>query len=144
MLMVLVAIAMGLVLSACDRGAERRYSRKVSLERTFEFRPDTLLSRSRGDAADHPCIRGDYHHVYETDSGWYGEREVWLCCVSIDEILSDSFQCGPSLILDLLATRDPNYMKIRYCSLIHPTETEPTYIPVCIPAPLQAPETQDR
>ena len=69
--------------------------------------------------------------------GLSGDREVWLCCLPVEEILSHSFRCEDSLFPALFGDND--YTKIRYCSLAHPTSTEPRYIPVCIPAPLRAP-----
>jgi hypothetical protein len=90
-----------------------------------------------GDPASHACIRGEYTHVYETSQGLGGDREVWPCCIPVDEILSDSFRCAASPFPALFGDTDDT--KIRYCSLAHPTATEPRYIPVGIPAPLQAP-----
>jgi hypothetical protein len=66
-----------------------------------------------------------------------GDREVWLCCIPVAEILSESFRCADSPFPMLFGSSD--YAKVRYCSLAHPTATEPTYIPLCIPAPLRAP-----
>lgn len=130
-------------LTACT-GAKRIYKKGMSLEKTIEFRPKQLATG--GDVTDHPCIRGSYIHVYDTDQGQYGQREVWLCCVPVDEILSDSFDCGcssfPTISMAGLLGGDSDYWKIRSCYLLHPTETEPTFIPVCIPAPLQV-ETSD-
>ena len=85
----------------------------------------------------HVCVRGDYTHVYETSQGLSGDREVWLCCIPVDEILRDSFRCADSRFPALFGSSD--YMRIRYCGLAHPTSREPRYIPICIPAPLQAP-----
>ena len=123
-------------LSACDSGSReptRGYKRAVNLERTLAFRPRRFPD---GDASAHPCIRGDYSHVYEAQSALF-EDDVYLCCVPVEEILSDSFPCAASPIPNIFGNTDD--AKIRFCSLLHPTETEPTYIPVCIPAPLEAP-----
>lgn len=113
-----------------QKTAER--TKKVQLGRPLEFRPIRVPS---GDVTDHPCLRGNYIHQYRT-SGMTGD-EVWLCCIPVNEILSDSFQCaGARFSLSLVSS---DYMKIRYCSLLSPTASEPTFIPVCIPAPVQAP-----
>ena len=138
LILVIVIISQGCISSPMVRegtksGEGIRYSTELKLEHPIEFRPRRFSS---GDSSDHPCIRGDYYHVYDTDSGLHG-REVWLCCVPIDEILSDSFDCAPSIYPPYLG--DSDYTKIRYCVLEHPTATEPTYIPVCLPAPLEAP-----
>jgi hypothetical protein len=108
-----------------QKTAER--ARKVELGRPFEIRP---MRVPRGDVMGHSCLRGTYIHQYRTSG------EVWLCCIPVNEILSESFQCAGAR-LSLLGSSD--YMKIRYCSLLHPTASEPTFIPVCIPAPVQAP-----
>jgi hypothetical protein len=106
---------------------------EIHLGRPFAFRPRQLPTG--GDPASHACIRGDYIYRYET-SGLQG-REVWLCCIPPEEILRESFHCADSLFPALFGNSD--YTKIRYCSLLHPTASEVTYIPVCIPPPLQAP-----
>jgi hypothetical protein len=85
----------------------------------------------------HACIRGDCTHIYERSQGIGGEREVRLCCIPIDEIPKVSFRCANSWFPALFGSSD--YTKIRYCSLVHPTLTEPRYIPICIPPALQAP-----
>lgn len=106
-------------------------ARNVQLGRPFEVRP---MRVPRGDVTGHPCLRGSYIHQYRT-SGVTG-AEVWLCCIPVNEILSESFQCAGRFSLSLVSS---DYMKIRYCSLLHPTASDPTFIPVCIPAPVQAP-----
>ena len=137
-----IAIVLGLLISvALTACAERKrvYTKELNLEKGFEFRPGNLPT---GAPANHPCIRGSYIHIYDTDQGQYGQREVFLCCVPVDEILSDSFNCGssafPSLSIASILGGDSDYWKIRSCYLLHPTETEPTFIPVCIPAPVSA------
>lgn len=124
-----------LLLSGCATIGEQKriYKTELRLERAIEFRPVRLPT---GAPTDHPCIRGDYYHVYETDEGCWG-REVYLCCVPIEEILSDSFYCAGEAFSLVCGGED--YRKIRNCYLQHPTELEPTFIPVCIPAPLTAP-----
>jgi hypothetical protein len=114
---------------------EKTFKKEVSLGQTLAFFPRRFPAD--GDPDAHACVRGDYTHVYETSAGMSGEREVWLCCIPVDEILRDSFRCADSLYPALFG--DTDYTKIRYCSLAHPTSTEPRYIPVCIPAPLEAP-----
>lgn len=125
-------------LNACT-GAKRVYMEKINIKKAIEFRPKHLATG--GDVTDHPCLNGSYNHVYETDQGQYGQREVWLCCVPVDQILSGSFDCGCSVYQSISIAGhlggDPDYWKIRSCYLLHPTELEPTFIPVCIPAPLQ-------
>ena len=124
------------MLGACV-GKKRMYKDRLGLEKTIEFRPRRLPGG--GAPNEHPCIQGNYYHRYETENGMHG-YEVWLCCVPVNEVLSDSFGCdGSFLALPHIGNSD--YMKIRYCALLHPTETELTYIPVCIPAPLVAPGT---
>lgn len=138
-------LAPAAVLSSCnlsdgqDGRPERTFKTEVSLGETLAFFPRRFPAD--GDPASHACVRGDYTHVYETSQGLGGDREVWLCCIPVDEILSDSFRCADSLFPALFG--DTDYTKIRYCSLAHPTSSEPRYIPVCIPAPLQAPGLED-
>jgi hypothetical protein len=114
---------------------EKTFKTEVSLGQTLALFPRRFPAD--GDPESHACIRGNYTHVYETSQGFSGEREVWLCCVPVDEILSGSFRCADSPFPALFG--DTDYTKIRYCSLAHPTSSEPRYIPVCIPAPLEAP-----
>ena len=124
------------VVSSCGVfNGERTYRTEVSLGRTLALTPRRLPAN--GDPASHACVRGDYTHVYQTSQGMSGDREVWLCCIPVEEILSNSFRCADSPFPALFGGTDD--AKIRYCSLAHPTSTEPSYIPVCIPAPLQAP-----
>lgn len=139
-LILLPALCLSVGLAACVE-RPRAYTSEIKLAKTFEFRPRRLPTG--GSPANHPCIRGDYTHVYDTDDGQYGQREVWLCCVPVEAILNDSFNCGssafPVISIGHLLGGSSDYWKIRSCALLHPTETEPTFIPVCIPAPLQAP-----
>jgi hypothetical protein len=129
------------VVSSCNLldgqtgGPPKTYEREVSLGRTLALFPRRFPAD--GDPASHACIRGDYTHVYETSQGISGDREVWLCCIPVAEILSESFRCADSPFPMLFGSSD--YAKVRYCSLAHPTATKPSYIPVCIPAPLRAP-----
>jgi hypothetical protein len=110
---------------------------QIQLDRPLEFRPRRVL---RGDVGSHACLSGSYSYPYEA-AGITG-REVWLCCIPVDEILRESFQCAGGTLPRPFGS--PEYIKIRYCSLLHPTASEPTYIPVCIPAPLQAPGLDTR
>ncbi len=136
LLLLLVAVALAGWWLSAQKQAEpgRGYMKKLGLGRTLELRPRKLPTG--GDPGAHACIRGDYNHVYTTSAGWHGD-EVWLCCIPVHEILRDSFQCSASLIPEVFGSSD--YSKIRFCGLLHPTETEATYIPVCVPAPLTAP-----
>jgi hypothetical protein len=141
----ILLLAQTVVVSSCNLsdGQEGRpqktHESEVSLGRTLALLPGRFPAD--GDPADHACVRGDYTHVYETDQGLSGDPEVWLCCLPVDEILRDSFRCADSFLLALFGDADD--AKIRYCSLAHPTSREPEYIPVCIPAPLQAPGIDD-
>jgi hypothetical protein len=100
---------------------------EIQLDRSWEFRPRPRPKEVRS----HACLRGRYTHRYETTG-----REVFLCCIPVDVILKDSFQCAGGLPL---LFGSPDDIKIRFCSLLHPTAPTRTYIRVCIPAPLQAP-----
>ena len=138
----ILCLAPAVVVASCnlfdgqkDR-PQKTYKSEVSLGETLAFFPRRFPAG--GDPASHACVRGDYPHVYETGQGISGGREVWLCCIPVDEILSDSFRCADSLFPQLFG--DTDYSKIRYCSLADPNSSEPRYIPVCIPAPLRAPE----
>lgn len=137
-LMLLPALCLSLGLAACVE-KPRAYTSDIKLAKPLEFRPRRLPT---GDPTDHPCIRGGYTHVFDTDDGQYGQREVWLCCVPVEAILSGSFNCGvsdfPTPSIERLLGGSSGYWKIRYCSVLHPTEPEPTFIPACIPAPVQA------
>jgi hypothetical protein len=111
----------------------RTYYGEVHLGRPLAFR---LQRVPRGDVAGHDCLRGSYTHVYR-GAGFSGQ-EVWLCCVPVDEILSDAFRCAAGAFPPVLGSSE--YLKISHCSLQHPTAAQPTYIPVCIPAPVRAPD----
>jgi hypothetical protein len=104
------------------------FTSKLMLGRTLEFYPRRLAT---GAPRDHDCIRGNYSHRYEAGN------EVWLCCVPIEELERDSFRCASESVSSLFA--DTLYMKVRFCSLLHPTSADQTLIPVCVPAPLVAP-----
>ena len=106
---------------------------KIEVGRTLEFRPRRFPT---GAPTDHACLRGNYTHRYESTAGFSG-REVWLCCVPIEELAREAFQCADESIGRLF--EDTLYMKVRFCSLLHPTSTDPTLIPVCVPAPVVAP-----
>ena len=89
--------ALTVVVSSCnafDGQGERTYRTEVSLGRTLAFTPRRLPTN--GDPASHACVRGDYSHIYQTSQGMSGDREVWLCCIPVEEILSDSFRCADS------------------------------------------------
>ncbi|HEU4886928.1 MAG TPA: hypothetical protein VFV49_03505 [Thermoanaerobaculia bacterium] len=114
------------------QASDRVFASAIRLGRALEIPARRIPS---GDVAGHACLRGDYTHRYEMN-GPFG-REVWLCCVPTAEILRESFRCAGSFFPTLFG--NANDQKIRHCSLLHPTATEPTFIPVCIQAPLQAP-----
>lgn len=114
------------------KAPERHFASAVRLGRALEIPARRIPS---GDVAGHACLRGEYTHRYETN-GPFG-REVWLCCVPTAEILRESFRCAGSFFPMLFGNADDQ--KIRHCSVLHPTATDPTFIPVCIQAPLQAP-----
>jgi hypothetical protein len=127
----LLLLSLSLVLGSC---AVRQsvYKTNLNLEKPLEFRPRPPA----GGTTSHACLTGNYHHVYRTDNQ-YGNSEVWLCCAPVAEILKDSFNCGSSgLSLSQILGGGSDYWKIRSCSLLHPTASEPSFIPVCIPAPL--------
>jgi hypothetical protein len=135
------ALTLCFILLGCESGKRVTKSRmtttyvsKLELDHAIEFRPRQIPV---GAATDHPCLRGDYTHVYETDNGIHG-HEVWLCCVPINELLSDNFNCSDQLFLPIFGSEE--YQKIRSCYLLHPTSSEIILIPVCIPAPLTAPQ----
>lgn len=112
-----------------------RYSRQVKLDHPILVKPHTLPSAGGGDTSDHPCLRGEYSHIYEATGLHAGE--VWLCCVPINDLLTDNFNCGDVLLIP--GYGDEEYMKITSCHLLHPTSPTPVYVPVCISAPLTAP-----
>ncbi len=114
---------------AIPAAAQDQAVRELQLGRALEIRPKPI---PKGNVGGHPCLTGSYTHFYETTG-----REGWLCCIPIAEILSDDFKCADSLFPLLLGS--PEDMKIRFCGLAHPTSAS-TYVPVCIPAPLKAPE----
>ena len=103
-------LAPAAVLSSCnlsdgqDGRPERTFKTEVSLGETLAFFPRRFPAD--GDPASHACVRGDYTHVYETSQGLGGDREVWLCCIPVDEILSDSFRCADSLFPALFGDTD--------------------------------------
>ena len=141
----ILVLAQTILVSSCNLSdgpkgrPQKTYKSEVSLGRTLAFLPGRFPAD--GDPASHACVRGDYTHVYETSRGLSADPEVWLCCIPVDEILRDSFRCADSLLPALFGATDDT--KIRYCSLADPTSTEPQHIPVCIPAPLQAPGIVD-
>lgn len=137
----LVAVVLATVVGCESRktrssNVSRTYGQKIYLGRPMELRPGKRLPRRPSeDPTDHPCLNGSYYHLYETDNGLKG-REVWLCCIDPDLILSGRFDCnplGPTFDKSILGG-DSDYWKIRDCYLQHPTATEVTIIPVCVPA----------
>ena len=120
-----------------------RYQQEVKLGRAIKFRPRPF-SPGGQDRTNHACLQGNYSHRYATQEGGRS-REVWLCCVPVEELLRDSFNCSDDTLMPAIYTvRGADYAKIRSCHLQHPTSTEPTFIPACIPAPLQAPDLEAR
>jgi hypothetical protein len=113
------------------------YKSEIRFESMIGFRPRSLSTG--GCPTCQNCLKGNYLYRYETDNGLH-EHEVLLCCVPINELLSDSFHCADSSLPLAFASifGDSDYIKVRYCHLLHPTLTEPILIPVCIPAPLTA------
>jgi hypothetical protein len=107
---------------------------EIRLDRPLEVRPKPV---PKGDIKSHACLRGHYTHRYQTTGG-----EVFLCCIPVDEILRGSFQCAGGLPLFIFGS--PDDIKIRFCSLLHPTASTLTYVRVCIRAPLRAPEPDTR
>jgi len=131
-------LASGVLLTDCKPadeaqappGAAQAYRSQMELGRALEIQPRRLSMG--GDIGSHACIRGSYTHRYQAADGG-----VWLCCIPPNEILSSSFNCSGSVVSILFPGSDD--MKIRYCSLAHPTSTQPGFIPACVPAPLEAP-----
>ena len=113
----------------------RTYYGEMQIGGPLAFR---LKRVPRGDVASHACLQGSYTHVYR-GAGWSGQ-EVWLCCIPVEDVLSDAFQCATGAFPPILGSSE--YLKIRHCSLLHPTAAEATHIPVCIPAPIKAPGTE--
>lgn len=146
---IMCGLAIGSFL-ACN--GRRNYKREFRIGRPIELRPlvarEELPFKTSPFAANENCMEGNYDYVYETESGMHG-HEVWLCCVPIDELLEDYFHCADTgvdafLSIPLLAypqVSDQDYIKVRYCRLIDATSTELIYMPACIPAPLEAPNT---
>ena len=117
---------------------ERVYQRQLQLEQAIGFLGAPF--RTGGFPANENCMKGNYYHVYETDSGYNG-HEVWLCCVPVEELLRESFSCADNVLINpaLSYIGDPDYLKVRYCYLYDALSTEVVMMPVCIPAPLEAP-----
>ncbi len=145
---VIEIVALVLVLSGCDWRSQQvqpkrgdpdwKYMKAVNVGHAIEYR--AIPYRPTGAPTDHPCLNGSYYHVYETDSGLHG-REAWLCCIPLDELFSESFDCDGSFLAPLLGIGDEDYLKVRTCHLQHPTSLEEVFVPVCIPAPERARET---
>ncbi len=114
-----------------NRSREPVFVTEIHLGSALSVAPVTQNTRSVDS-----CLTGDYFHPYETSGGMYGQ-EVWLCCVPPEEILKDSFHCADSIFNHLSIFGSKEAGKIRFCSLVHPTSAELTYIPLCIPAPLK-------
>ncbi len=83
------------------------------------------------------CLRGSYYHRFET-TGEGRNREVLLCCVPVEELLKDSFPCSTEIpMFAIYNIQGHDYAKLRSCYLQHPTSPKTTFLPVCVPAPLQ-------
>lgn len=147
LLRIMCLISVAFFLGACQEGSKKliqsvegpknpasfkieSYVRAIDLGQPFSIRPKKLPTG--GDVGSHACLKGRYDHQYVAGN------EVWLCCIPIDELKSESFQCAqpiPALNYDSL------YTKLRFCHVQNPTSAEPIFHPVCIPAPLKAPGT---
>lgn len=146
-LVALAALALPLAVGCSPPAEETRPAAKVfadhyRLGRAFEVRPAPF--RTGGFPSNERCMEGNYTYVYETDTPLHG-REVWLCCVPVEELLRDSFSCAGEVLVGgaLAYIGDADYLKIRFCQLYDAQSTELRLIPACIPAPLEAPVDDD-
>ena len=84
------------------------------------------------------CFEDSYPYYYEEELA-SGAIQHWECCVPIDALLSNSFRCAGSdcdsidSVIDIPVYNSGN-PKISDCMLLHPTSSEPWYVPACRPA----------
>lgn len=126
---------------ARDSGPGAAKQSKVFAHRLELGQPFELIAapfRTGGFPSNERCMEGSYIYRHETDSPLYG-REVWLCCVPVEELLRETFQCAGEILSPLFFLGDADDLKIRYCYLYDAQSTELRLIPACIPAPLEAP-----
>lgn len=112
------------------------FAHRLELGQRFELIAAPF--RTGGFPSNERCMEGSYIYRHETNSPQYG-REVWLCCVPVEELLRESFQCAGEILAPLFFLGDADLLKIRYCYLYDAQSTELRLIPACIPAPLEAP-----
>ncbi|HEX3035272.1 MAG TPA: hypothetical protein VHT73_09080 [Thermodesulfobacteriota bacterium] len=94
--------------------------------------------RTGGFPSNENCMNGNYIYPYEIKSG-FRTGEIWLCCIPINELLSNSFSCTDGvLIIGTYNYGSPDDLKVQYCALYDAQSTELRYTPACIPAPLKA------
>jgi hypothetical protein len=126
---ILTTVASRLEGRAAAKGVQ--FAREVRLGKPLAMRP-----ASTGAQAWEGCLQGHYRHRYEISSGIYA-GEVWLCCVPLDELLRDSFNCGGLQLPAVFGSEADQ--KVQACTLVDATSAEPRVVPACIRAPLTAP-----
>ena len=112
---------------------EGRFAAEVRLGGPLTIRPGSFAS---GAQAWQGCLEGDYVYPYRISSGVHA-GDVWLCCVPIDELLREGFQCGGLQRPPIFGSAADQ--KVQTCLLVNPVSDEPEFCPACIPAPLTAP-----
>jgi hypothetical protein len=116
-----------------DSGDERQFASEVRLGAPLTIRPGSFAS---GAQAWQGCLEGNYIYPYRISSGVHA-GDVWLCCVPIDELLRETFQCGGLQRPSIFGSAADQ--KVQTCLLLNPVSAEPEFCPACIPAPLTAP-----
>lgn len=117
-----------------DTGAKRgRFAGEVRLGERLATTPGRFAA---GAQAWQGCLDGNYFYPYRISSGRRA-GDVWLCCVPIDELLRESFDCGGFSTFPYFGSAADQ--KVQTCSLVDPVSEEARFLPACIPAPLEAP-----
>jgi len=130
-------VTLAFVLRGGSEAKQGQFAAEVRLGSPFVIRPGKLPRGTEGGG----CFEGNYLYPYRISSGVHA-GDVWLCCVPIDELLRETFQCGGLQRPTFLGSAADQ--KVQTCSLVNPVSEEPEFIPVCIPAPLTAPPAAGR
>jgi hypothetical protein len=128
-------VTVAAVLRGDTAAQARQFTNEVRLGESLATMPGQFPA---GAVAWTGCLEGNYHHLYQISSG-FRAGDVYLCCVPIDELLRQSFDCG-SIFPRPWFFGSPADQKVQTCTLLDPVSEELRLIPACIPAPTEAPE----
>jgi hypothetical protein len=119
-----------LFICSCSSSKKLSYAKAVKLGTPALVIPGIM--HTGGAQACESCLAGNYYHPYKIEAG-INAGNVYLCCVPIEELARESFDCSCQLLPYLGTSLD---QKVQTCLLIDPVSTVPHQIRVCIQAPI--------